>query len=209
LALGELVSHALSSLEPQGFCYPSSGAVYGDPRSDPVLDYARQKVADEAAFRERCAAVGARIVIPRVFSVGGPCNPDPERYLLGELVQRTLADLPLLLRSPNRVYRSYVSLTDVLAVVLTELLNGKHRELIFDASGTETVEAAELAQRVREVLGRPNLPILRQESRTVTGDPRLEDDHYVGDPTALRSIASEWDYPLAPLNEVIRQSALA
>ena len=105
---GEIVTAAMSALQPRGLCYPSSGAVYGQSGSERVLEYGRQKAIDEANFRKVSAAVGATVVIPRVFAVGGPCSPDPRRYLLGELVLDALARTPLRLRSATRVYRSYV-----------------------------------------------------------------------------------------------------
>jgi nucleoside-diphosphate-sugar epimerase len=202
-SLTELVSDALPLLAPVGFCFPSSGAVYGRARSDAINRYGEQKATDEIAFREGAAAIGARLVIPRVFAVGGPGNPDPERYLLGELVTQALSARTLRLRSANFVYRSFVSLADVLALVLTELLstNGDD-DLVFDACGREVVEALELAERVCRVLDRTDLAIVREGEDTDT------EDRYTGDPTAFEALASRRDIPIAPLDDVIRQTAL-
>jgi nucleoside-diphosphate-sugar epimerase len=200
--LTDLVADALPTLVPIGFCAPSSGAVYGNARSDAITRYGEQKAADEVIFRERAAAIGARVVIPRVFAVGGPCNPDPGRYLLGELVQQALTHHTLHLRSANFVYRSFISLADVLALVLTELLSTNTDELVFDACGREVVEALELAERVRRVLGRSDLAILRDDGETDT------EDRYTGDPTAFEALAARWELPVAPLDDVIRQTAL-
>ena len=201
---GEIVAAAVSLLRPRGLCYPSSGAVYGQSRSERVLEYGQQKAADEANFRKVSASVGATIVIPRVFAVGGPCSPDPRRYLLGDLVLDALTGSSLRLRSNTRVYRSYISLADVLALSLTKLLSATGEELTFDACGEEVVEAAELADRVRRVLGRPELPILRDEAAA----GHEGEDRYSGDPSVVRSMANGLGYQLAPLDEVIQQSAL-
>lgn len=216
-SLADLVTHAVFALRPRGFCYPSSGAVHSHARTAGVAEYGRQKAADEQAFRRVAAAVGASIVMPRIFAVGGPCSPDPRRYLLGELVSDALVGAPLHLRSGRPVYRSYISLADIVGLTLTELMRDRRAELMFDACGDEIVEAAGLAQRVREVLGCPELAIIRQDAPTVGGEVRTEsdgsvgssgEDRYVGDPTVLHSLAGERGYPLAPLDEVIRQTAL-
>jgi nucleoside-diphosphate-sugar epimerase len=197
------VSGSMSSLSPAGFGYPSSGAVYGNARSDAVNVYGAEKSADEIAFREHTDAAGTRIVIPRVFAVGGPWSPDPRRYLLGDLVQQVLGDDTLRLRSANPVYRSFVSIADVLALMLLELLSANTEELVFDACGAEVVEAFALAERVRDVLGRPDVLILRGSDDGDAGD-----DSYVGDPTAFAALAAAWDHEVAPLDEIIRQTAL-
>jgi nucleoside-diphosphate-sugar epimerase len=207
-ALSELVTATLVRVKPEGLLFPSSGAVYGTRGWGPIDDYGTQKLTDERVFGRTCKNLGTSIVMPRMFAVGGPCNPHPTRYLLGDLVGCASAGLPLTIRSVGHVYRSYSALTDILAVSLTTLLSGARGELVFDTAGREVVEAAELAQMVRAVLGRPELPIL-QAPRRAFSDARADTvDRYVGDGSVLRSLAAEAGYDLASLPEIIRQTAL-
>jgi nucleoside-diphosphate-sugar epimerase len=206
LAITDTTVRALEAVRPASFAFASSGAVYrpdggivDDLEHDP---YATLKHRDELAFERACSAVGTRCVIGRIYSVGGPFMPDRDRFVLGDLVDRTVAGRPLVIRARHELWRSYAALGDVLAVLLAESLAGTEPVVRFDTGG-EVVEAGELAERVRTVLGAPQVVIERDP------DPTLAPDRYVGDGTGFAALARRHGVPLTSLDDQIRQVARA
>ena len=202
----DTTKRALEAVRPMSFAFVSSGAVY---RSDGgIVDdlehepYATLKHRDELTFEQACAALGTRCIIGRVYSVGGPFMRDRERFVLGDLVDRTLAGESIVIRTRQELWRSYVGLGDVLAAFLAEALDGTDPVVRFDTGG-EPVEAADLARRVRKALGASEVAIVRDL------DPALAPDRYVGDGARFEQLARRHRIPLTSLDEQIRQVALA
>lgn len=196
----------LEHLRPTAFAFASSGAVYA-PTGELVDDleqdpYATLKHLDEVVFEQRCLELGVRCILGRVFSVGGPFMPDRERFVLGNLVDRARAGEPLVIRARHELWRSYVGLGDVLSLFLAEALDGTEPVVRFDTGG-EVVEAAELAERVLGALEVPPVEIRREL------DPGATPDRYVGDGRSFEELAARHGHPLTPLDEQIRQVALA
>lgn len=205
-AITDLTVRALQAVRPASFVFASSGAVYrpdggfvDDLGRDP---YATLKHRDELAFEQACGEVGTRCIVGRVYSVGGPFMPDRDRFVLGDLVDRTVAGRPLVIRARHELWRSYVGLGDVLAVFLAESLDGTDPVVRFDTGG-EVVEAGELAARVRSVLDAPEVVIERD------ADPNLAADRYIGDGAGFEALAGRHGVPLTPLDDQIRQVARA
>ncbi len=206
VAITEMTVRALQAVRPASFAFASSGAVYrpdggivDDLEDDP---YATLKHRDELAFERACADVGTRCIVGRIYSVGGPFMPDRDRFVLGDLVDRTAAGRPLVIRARHELWRSYVGLGDVLAVLIAESLDGTDAVVRFDTGG-EVIEAGELAARVRTVLGAPAVAIERDP------DPSLAADRYVGDGAGFEALARRHGVPLTPLDDQIRQVARA
>ena len=153
---------------PRALVYASSGAAHA---ADEPYGIAKQH--DEAAFREACDRVGASCVIPRIFSISGPYMTKPTLYALGDLILQAQRDDRLRIRAAHPVIRSYVAAADLLALCLAAAAEPT-QDLVFD-SGGEIVEVGDLADAVRRVAGRPDLPIER------TWDPAAPADRYVGD----------------------------
>jgi nucleoside-diphosphate-sugar epimerase len=198
------MERALERLRPTSFCFASSGAVYDsagwlvdDLEHDP---YATLKHRDELTFEQVCHATGTRCIVGRVYSVGGPFMPDRDRFVLGDLVDRARAGAPLEIRARGPLWRSYVGLGDVIALFLAEAVDGIDPFVRFDTGGT-VVEAGDLADRVRQVLGRPALEIRRDL------DADAEPDRYVGDGETFELLMARHGLRPTPLEEQIRQVA--
>lgn len=206
LQISTEVHRAVAELQPEAFLYTSSGAVYGD-RTDRALDtdlarnpYGTLKHLDELAFRQTCRDIGARCVVPRVFSVAGPHINKPEVYALADLLQQALTSDALRIRARHEVWRSYTDVRDVVAICLSGLLDEAQQELVFDTTGPR-IEVGQLAEIVRTVMGRPQLPIERSL------DPDAHADIYVGVGPFMEELARRYGVELADLEQQVRATA--
>jgi UDP-glucuronate decarboxylase len=205
LAISATVVEAIARQRPQAVAYASSGAVYAAASASGLAfdvaenPYGALKRLDELTLRQAAADAGAAAVVARVFNVAGPWITKPRGFALSDLAWRARAGEPLRLQARHPVQRSYVDVED-LAALLVALCDAR-RDARFDTAGDEVVEVGALAERVRAVLGREDLPIERD------WDPSAPADRYVGDGTALRALAAEHGVALRGLDEQIARTA--
>ena len=203
------VSRAIGRIGVVKMLFPSSGAVYGQPmRADRSLKdepdtnpYGTTKLRDERAFMAACASAGAQVFVPRVFSLSGPYINKHEAYVLATAVKCALAGQPIALHARRRVFRSYVSVRDLVRVSLAQLMAGEPGAQVCDTGG-EVVEVGELAARVARMLGAPDLPIQRPAL-----DPAAADDRYVGDDEAWVRFSARLGIRPRTLDEQIVETA--
>lgn len=175
----------------------SSGAARTpDLRSNP---YGALKALDELVFTAACSARGTTLVLPRVFAVAGPHLTAVGTYALGDLIQRAKDGRPLELTARADVVRSYAGIEEVVLVALGEALAG--RDARFDTAGEVNVEIEELACTVRRVLGRPDLPVVRDR------DPAASPNVYVGDRCAFYALAARHGLALRGLDALVAATA--
>lgn len=204
LAITATVVGAIEAHRPLGVFTTSSGAVYAsdgsfvtDVKANP---YGALKYIEELAVRRAAADAGGRSIVTRIFSLGGAYMTKPQLYALGDLVLQALAGGPIKIRASGRIERSYCAATDVVTLGLCCLLRDSCDDLQFD-SGGEVIEVGQLAQRVRSVLGLPDIGIERP------GDREAADDRYVGDGSRMLSVASHYGVTLQSLDEQVRETA--
>ena len=203
-----ITGHVLAALERgvAGLFLASSGAVYAPDRSLSTdlagNPYGTLKHFDELIFARAAQSGRASCVIARIFALGGAAMTKPNHYALGDLVTSALNGLPLTIRAAHPVFRSYAWADDVIALGLLSMLCGPEQFLIFDTGG-QMVEIGELAERVRYLLGRPDLPIMRPPL-----DPGEPEDRYVGDRAAMDALSLKHGLEMAQLDDIIRETAL-
>jgi len=154
----------------------SSGSVYSQD-NNLVKDidediYGFLKLEEESVFL-KLSESGSRIVIPRLFNVSGPHVYKYDLYMLPSLIYQALKGGKIVINSEITVYRSFVSLAELMSVVLgtfEEIELGD--SVIFDASGEEVVEIGELALKVKRLLS-PQSQIIRGEIRNEVVDTYL------------------------------------
>ncbi len=206
LTISTHVHRALVDLCPEAFLYTSSGAAYGrrrDGRLDTNLaenPYGVLKHLDELAFRQACRDQSTRSVVVRVFAVSGPHINKPEVYALADLLQQALTQDRLVVRATRPVWRSYTAVRDVVALSLAALVDPEQRDLVLETGGVRT-EVGELADRVRRLVDRPDLPVHRQL------DPDAPADEYVGDGRRMEELAALYGVDLTDLDDQIRATA--
>jgi len=209
VAITATVVDAIQRAAPAGVLLPSSGAVYtpgggGAQATDLVANpYGTLKHLDELAFSALCVRTGAPLAIVRVFNVSGPHILKPGSFALGSLITAALAGEPLVVRARGTVTRSFVAIGDLVAVALAWLADQDRgtTSVTFDTAGDEAVEVGALAERVRRVLERDDLPIERSL------DPAAPTDEYVGDGTAMRALAERYGIVMTSLDDQIRATA--
>jgi nucleoside-diphosphate-sugar epimerase len=210
IAANEAITHAVSrtitARKTIGLFIPSSGAVY---RKDGRLDddmaanpYGVLKSRDEARFGQLAAQHGIPLAILRVFNLAGPYINNINVYALSSIIRDVLRGGPVILRARHPVVRSYVSVFDVIDLVLCSLFD--HEQPMtkpFDTAGERQIELGELAQLCATVLARPDIRIERPPMREEPAD------RYVGDGSTMRARAARYRMVLASLPDQINETA--
>jgi UDP-glucuronate decarboxylase len=211
LEITALVLDAIAVARPEAIMYASSGAAVtrGSERAGRLASdlegnpYGTLKHLDELAFRRAAADVGGRALVLRVYNVAGPWIRKPDAFALSNLVGQAQAGGPLVLHARWPVIRSYVDVEDLAAVAVGWALDPEAGDdVVAETAGAEEVEVGDLAERVKAVLGRPDLPIER-----TWAEPRARTDRYVGDGAALAALAARVGVPLRGLDEQIARTA--
>jgi len=199
-AITARVLEFIASERPMGVLMTSSGAALsGRPLQDDP--YGALKRREEALFAEACAKSGSRLRTARVFNVSGRHITKPDRYALGTLIADARAGRPLRIHARGPVLRSYVAIEDVVVLGLLDLLDdSRPDQLTFDTAG-DTVEIGELAEVVRDALGRYDLAIERVH------EPVGAADVYVGERTRMDELMALHGLARTPLAEQVRRTA--
>lgn len=171
---------ALDRIGATGVFVASSGAARwaDDPSADPALSlYGAAKRADEIQFAEWARAAGADAVITRVFNISGPWINKTDSYALSSFISAALDRRPIEIRATRRVVRSYVSISELMSVVLGRLAEPPGGRVdAFDTGSDLVLELTELAEAVQRALGRHD-----GVARPPVSD--AQPDIYVGDKT--------------------------
>jgi nucleoside-diphosphate-sugar epimerase len=180
------------------FVYASSGAVYQSGGSAQKRAYSEMKRAQEGVVEAWAAEVGAPLLIPRIFNVGGPYINHAGNYALGSFIEQALRTGVIEIQARQSVLRSYVHLFEF-APVLFDLAVGDDSGLVFDTAGAEVVEMADLARAVGTALG------LDLEIRRPPLSPG--EDRYVGDGRIYRAAVSRDGGEPIGLDRIVRDTA--
>lgn len=204
-AISKLVQDHVAKTRPVGILNVSSGAVYSgdDLATNP---YGVLKARDELRFLkivEHLAEGGSvpRLVIPRLFNLAGPFLNKPDHYVLGSIIRDIRAGGPIRLHASKPVLRSYVHVGDLIGLGFAVMLGKEESPSIFDTAGEREIEVGELAQLAASVLGVANMVI---ERPPFDGS---EPDRYVGDPTAIRALATSYGFEMKTLSTQIVDTA--
>lgn len=183
--------------------FSSSGTVYSatdDPKGNP---YGHSKRRAEERLCGWCAHHHAPLLIARVFNVGGPFGNKVERYALSSMLNVVLKSEPIRIRARMPVFRSYVHVEEILALLLH--LAGQTDDAgpaVFDSCGREIVELGDLARVIVNVAGRG-----AEHDIERLFDPRLAADWYVGDPRDYQLQLVRAGLTPTGLVEIIRDAA--
>jgi dTDP-glucose 4,6-dehydratase len=143
----------------------SSGAVYGDQRTDvaaipetyvagpmpatPARTYAEAKRLSEMFF----GITGLDLGVARVFSVVGPYQDLAAAFAVPDLIRQAAGDGVLRLTSDGQARRSFCYTTD-LSAILFKLLLGEPRHTVYNVGCREgTASIAEVAHTIAEIFG--------------------------------------------------------
>lgn len=167
---------------PIGLTMPSSGAAKRAGAGPEVEPYGWMKRADEHRFAALCDELGVRFSCPRLFNLSGPHINKLGGYVLASVIRDVHCGRPIGLRADKPVIRSYVHVRDLIDVCFADLLlGGGDGPAVFETAGEVEIEVGDLARRIADLLGRPDLPVERPPL-----DPSKTADRYVGEPADWR-----------------------
>ena len=164
--------------------------------------YGVMKIEDEKRFLTIAARKKMPLCMPRLFNLSGPFINKFDLYALASMIRSVLSGQPIAIRAPHNVVRSYIHVSDLVALAFAMLLEPNPQDQpVFDTAGDRRAELGELAECVLEALNCPDLSIQRPA--------RVEDqdDVYVGDGRMMRNMMQEHGMLLTSLPDQIRDTA--
>lgn len=178
-ALQEAALSLIASADRPRLIFASSGAVYGPEGRPPAMadePYGHMKNLQEASLADWCGTNGVPLTVCRVFNVGGPYGNKLDLYALSSLIRSALAGGDIPIRAQGPVFRSYVHVEELMAVLVGQVQSSTPGPLRpFDSAGTEVVEIGDLARTTCAQLGLDPARIVRRD------DPAAPASRYVGD----------------------------
>jgi nucleoside-diphosphate-sugar epimerase len=177
----------------------SSGAVHRQGFGSPARQaYARMKAEHEQAVARW--AQRRRLLVPRVFNLGGPYINHAGAYALGDFIQAATRDGRIAIGAANPVFRSYVHVLEMADLVLG-LAVQDHPIEPFDIAGAETVELGALARLVGTAMGVADIAVDRPPPIGA------EADWYVGDGRVYQAALFEAGGVPVPLARIVADTA--
>ena len=186
----DMASKVLRAAEQIGadriFLASSGAAKLADETGRPVdfRLYGEMKREDEDRFAEWAAADPRRCVaIGRIFNISGPYINKHDSYALACFIVDALAGRPILVRAPHPVIRGYVSIGELVSLILAILVEGEPGVIRFETGG-EPMELKAVADGVAAQF----------EGATVnrTAITKPVSDAYLGDDTSYRKILDRY-----------------
>jgi UDP-glucose 4-epimerase len=155
--------------------YPSSAAVYGNPKRlpvketdplEPISPYGYHKVMGEKVAEEYSNLFSIPVLIIRLFSVFGPHQ---KKLLVWELFQKFANDQEVVLDGTGEETRDYLFIDNLTEILLTLLpkLEGNFNILNL-ASGT-SISVKELTYKIKNLMGSEKNVVFKNKVRQ--GDP--------------------------------------
>lgn len=201
-AISGAVRDSLDAIGARGVLVASSGAVHLASHPDAEASkrlYGQLKLEDEAAFSRWGEAGHGAVAVARIFNVAGPYLSTGGAYALAAFIDDALRGGPIEIRARRPVIRSYVAISELMSVALGAL-TASPDTVAFETQGDADLEMAEIAEIVRAEIA-PGIIIRRPplESR--------EEDRYVGDGAAYRTLRHAFDVETVDFPAQVRQTA--
>lgn len=188
-------------VEAQRLVFFSSGAAQRTGFGSPAKQvYARMKAEHEDVTAAWAGERGRGLIMPRVFNLGGPYINHVGAYALGDFIQAARRDGRIAIGTASPVFRSYVHVREMAAVVLEAAVKPMFGAGPFDVAGAEIVELGALARMVGAALGMADIVVERP-----SGDG--EADWYVGDGRAYQSALFAMGRAPVPLTRIVADTA--
>lgn len=176
LVLSEKIESALDPIGVDRLFIASSGAAAFAQDSAAAADlrlYGQLKRDDEDRFAAWAEAEpDRRVAIGRIYSVSGPWINKHQVYALASFILDALAGRAVEVQAPCAVWRSYVAVREVLAVVIALLTEATGPAVTAFETGGEALELADIAAAVAQVCGGTVLrrPITDPDANRYCGD---------------------------------------
>lgn len=190
-AIDDALLAAISAAAPASLFVASSGAAALAEQGKDRHPYGLAKLRQEARFLDWAAASGVPTIAGRIFNLAGPHINKPRSYAISDFAIQARETGEIAIKANVPVFRSYLHVEDLCALILGAARQGLGREQPIDLCGAEVVEMADIAAHVATAL--PHPPHVRREAVN-HGKPSL----YLGDPTHAKVLAMELGIELTP-----------
>jgi nucleoside-diphosphate-sugar epimerase len=201
-AIDERLLAACREGHPRGVFVASSGAAALAEQGRDRHLYGVCKLLQEDRFLDFGAKAGAPVLAGRIFNLGGPWINKLSAYAISDMLVQALDTGAVHINATVPVYRSYLHIGDLCALVLAGLEDGLSPGRPLDLCGSEIVEMADVAEEVARVA--------KLEATAVTrGSVDYERPSlYVGDPTQTLTLALRYGVRLRSLAAQVADTAI-
>jgi nucleoside-diphosphate-sugar epimerase len=191
-AIDDVLLDAMRDGPPASLFVSSSGAAALAERGADMHPYGVAKLEQEARFLESAAALGTPAIVGRIFNLAGPHINKLRSYAISDFALQAAERGEISVEAPVPVFRSYLHIVDLCALVLGAGERGVGRAVPIDLCGAEVVEMAELAALVAQASsGSPKV----RRGPVDFSRPSL----YLGNPTHAKVLAMELGLDLKAL----------
>lgn len=201
-AIDERLLAACRDGRPRGVFVASSGAAALAERGRDRHLYGMCKLLQEDRFLDFGAKAGVPVLAGRIYNLGGPWINKLSAYAISNMLVQAFDTGAVRINATVPVYRSYLHVEDLCALVLAGLEDGLAPGRPVDLCGAEIVEMAHVAEEVVRVAGLGAVAIVREP---------LDYDRpaiYVGDPTQTLTLALRYGIRLRGLAAQVADTAL-
>jgi UDP-glucuronate decarboxylase len=202
-AISANVLEALDPIGATGVFVASSGASYAadDPDAAASLRlYGSLKREDERAFAAWAGRTGRSAAIARIFNLAGPYINKRTSYALACFIADALARRPVTVAATRPVYRSYVTISQLMSVVFGILTERAAGSIRFDTAGERDYEVGEIAAAVVAALD-ADVPVTRPPLSSDAAD------RYVGEGAIYDELRLHYGVGPVSLIDQIRETA--
>ena len=201
LAIDARVLAACQAGRPRALFVASSGAARQAETGRGREPYGLSKLMQEDRFLAFGASAGVPVLVGRIFSLAGPFINKLQSYALSSMLGQALQEGAVRITATTPVYRAYLHVEDVCALVLRSFQARLSLDGAADLSGSHVVEMEDVAREALRAVGRPHGEILRAAVDWTR--PSL----YFGDPTSARTLALRLGVRLRSLAEQVDDTA--
>ncbi len=132
--------------------FTSSGAVYGSIKSK--KKYAKNKLILENIFKSY-GKKGYQVSIARLFTFIGNRILNDKKYAISDFINSGFYKKKIILKSKNKVYRSYMHSDDMARWLITILASSNTKCPIYNVGSDESISLQNLAKIIGKIFKKP------------------------------------------------------
>ena len=132
--------------------FTSSGAVYGNIKSK--KKYAKNKLILENIFKSY-GKKGYQVSIARLFTFIGNRILNDKKYAISDFINSGFYKKKIVLKSRNKVYRSYMHSDDMTRWLITILISSNVKCPIYNVGSDESISLKNLAKIIGKIFKKP------------------------------------------------------
>lgn len=196
--INESLHQIIKNYNIESLIFPSSGAIYNQSNL-----YAKNKINDELYFLELSKKYNFNLMIPRIFTIGGPFINKPQDYALSNIIIQVKTNKKIIINANNDVFRSYIHVENLIDLFFKWLIDeDKETPLIFDISHPNKIEIKDLAKKIIEALK------IDCEIIAPNFNSQNPSDDYVGNSEKMLSLLEKYKIKILNIDKIILDTNL-